>query len=355
MAGILSAQYHVFIAKSESAYSTDGVEAAFTANDDIVFLESNTGGELTPLADNYIPDRARASQSGVPSTMVKRGGEWSIPVPILGGVGTAFTPEYNAILKACGFAEDVSGGTTSVYTLGTVNDESLSLYMYRRNLNNNNWRLKAATGCVGNLSIAGAPGQEAIATASGQTIDYCENTADLAYFDVTDGKPLLDKDGGAITYTGTVSKAVGERMICKAATIVYNGVPYKVNTWSIDYAFAIAPITSQTGDPLACRITRTRDGASNANGELVITLCDDGVAYDDLLAAIEANEVATLSIGLEGSTTKLTLNHRIQFQARPGESPDGGAMNFAAAFIVVGDFASSPFGDNDSVWTYEAV
>jgi hypothetical protein len=353
MAGIISSDYSLFVVGLESAYGTDKVGADLVANEDLVYLAINNGGDIVPASVDFQPDRARASQDGVSSSFIEDMCEVNLPVPMKAGVGTANTPYYSALLKAAGFVESV-GASSTTYTLGTSNAASASVWKFQRNLTNSNWRLKRALGAVLNMALSSAPGEEPVLTFAGMGANYDDFTTDRAYFG-TDGQPDLDASGGSITYTGTASRDDAERLLCVGATITYNSGTVPSSSFSIDAALAIAAIKTQNADPLSVRITRSRAGVSPANGVVGIETTDNAAAYDDIRAAAAANEVATLSVVYQGATRKVTISVRIQFVGRPTERSSNGAMGFDASFIVVGDFATHPFGDNAFVITYADI
>jgi hypothetical protein len=353
----LSASYHLFMVAQQTA-NEDAIDALLQADGDVQIFEANAGGTITGLADNYIPDRARPSQSGVESTFVERGGDWTLPFPMLGGVGANFEPEYAAIFECCGYEKSSPGAGITEFKLATPQGPGTTIYMFRRDIDDNLMRLKVAQTARGNIAIAGTPGTELIATAVGQCITYPENGDALAFFDVATGLPALDKAGVSIApYLGNLTRFQGPRMLCKNASCVYNSLAYPITDVSFDGALAVALQAVQTASPLACDVNLGRDGVSNANGSIVVTLCDDAAAYEDLKSAYQANEIASLVLVYEdeAGTTKITITLNIQFQATPGESPDGSVLNFDAPFIVVGDFDANPFGDNAVTIRYEAV
>lgn len=353
MAGIISSDYSVYIIGLESAYGTDKVGADLAANNDVVYLAINNGGDITPVSVDFQPDRARASQDGVSSSFIKDMSELNLPVPCKAGVGTPNTPNYSALLKSAGFVETV-GASSTAYVLGTSNAASISAWKLQRNLTSGNWRLKRATGGVLNMSLSANVGEEPVLTFAGQSASYYDWTVDRAYFDA-DGQPALDASGGSITYTGTATRDDAERLLCRGATITYNSGTVPVSNFTLDCALAINPIKTQNADPLSVRITRSRAGVSPANGTLGIETTDNAAAYDDIVSASVAEEVATLSIVLEGATRQMTITANIQFVGRPSERANNGAMGFDCGFIVVGGFATHPFGDNALTLTYASI
>jgi len=353
MAGILSSAYSVFVAVEETAYNTDAVNAAINADDNITYLAVNNGSDITPVGAPFTPDRARASQDAVPSTFVKSHSELTLNVPMTAGVGSANTPSYGALLKACGFDESVSG-TTTTYTLKTECADSATVYKYQRNLTDSEWRLKKATGVLLNMSLGSTAGEEPVLSMAGQGASYSDLSTPAAYFD-SSGEPALDGTGSAVTYAGTASADAGERLMCVGGTITYNSAAVPASTVTLDVAMSVAPINTQQGDPLAVRIIRARSGVSPANGQVGVEPSDNMAAYDDIAAAVLANEVATLTLVFKGATRKATVTANVQFSDRLTERDSNGAMGFDAPFIVVGNFSAHPFGDNSLSITYASI
>lgn len=354
---LLSENYDTWILELETTYGTDAVDTAITTDANIVYLAVNSAGSIVPIANNFIPARARPGQGGVKSSKVKDNCDVTLPIPVLSGVGTNNTPEnLGKVLQAAGFTEAVGTGDT-LYTLGTDNRNSLSVRQHRRNLvrpsgDATAWRAKRATGGVFSLSLNFAIGAELIATAVGKGANYDDWTPSREYFDSAD-KPAMEYDGSAHAYAGSCSVETGERMICKSASIEYNSAVIPVNTASLDYAFNITPMQIQNGDPISTRIIRTRGDGANITGSALVLLTDGDAGYDDIRDAEDSEEEANLVFVLQGETRQLTITQRVQWQARPVESAQGGATAFECAFIGTDDFASACFGDNGATWLFE--
>jgi hypothetical protein len=355
MSGILSDDKAVFVAIAESTYGTDAVDAAIDANTDLNYLAVLTGSALTPSPDFFRPNQVRASQDGIAHTFVARGGGVALNFPLRGGVGTPNTPNYAAILDCMGL-DYVAGASSTVCTIKTRNDSSITLYKYQRNISNDNWRLQRGLGIRLTASFEGAMNQEATGTATGRCINNPEWTVDRAYFNSSD-EPALDFGGNAVTYTGAGTADTAERMICKSMTLTVGGTSYPCSAFNFDLGFTIADLDALTGAAPAMPIRSRGDGA-NVTGNLSLEMVDAsayGTALDDALTKYQASTEAALVIVISGSTRKLTINMpKIQF-TRPTERPNNGAMGWDLGFTANGDFASAPFGDNSVVFTYADV
>lgn len=355
MSGILSADKSVWVVRSESTYGTDAIDAAIDANTDLTYLAVLSGSSIAPSPDSFRPNQVRASQDGVASTFVQRGGNITLNVPVRGGVGTPNTPNYWPLLDIAGL--DVAiGASSTVCTIKTANDSSATLYHYRRNISNDNWRLQRALGSVLTLSAEGAMNAEATMAFTGRCVNHPEWTVDRAYFNASD-EFALDYSGNAVTYTGAATADTAERMICKSMTLTVGGTTYPCSAFSFDLGFSVADLDALTGTAPAVVIRDRGDGA-NVSGNLALEMVDSsayGAAFDDVLTKYQASTEAALQIVISGSTRKLTIDMpKIQF-TRPTERPTNGAMGWDVGFTANGDFGSAPFGDNGVVLTYASV
>jgi hypothetical protein len=354
MSGILSADKSVWVVRAESTYNTDAIDAAIDANTDLTYLAVLSGSSIGPSPDSFRPNQVRASQDGVAHTHVERGGNITLNVPVRGGVGTPNTPNYFSLLDAAGLNVAV-GASSTVCTIQTANDSSVTLYQYRRNISNDNWRLQRALGSRLTMSAEGAMNTEANFAFTGRCTNNPEWTVDRAYFNSSD-EFALDYSGSAVTYTGAATADTAERMICKSMTLTVGGTTYPCSAFSFDLGFSVADLDALTGTAPAVIIRDRGDGA-NISGNLALEMVDStyGTAFDDVLTKYQASTEAALQIVISGSTRKLTIDMpKIQF-TRPTERPVSGAMGWDVGFTANGDFGSAPFGDNGIVLTYASV
>lgn len=353
MSDSLSDQQTLIFVK-EGTYGVDAVDAAFTANDDVVYLQANAEADIVPMGDPFTPGRARSSQSGVESTFIERGSEVTIPVPMVGGNSADnYALPYSDILEAAGFKVSTEGSTTE-YALATAQLASGTLYQYLRRAQSDSHRLRRARGVRLNINVQGTVGEEVVMTAAGQGIGYHDYTAAREYFDA-DGDPALDAAGTSLTYTGSASRMSDERLVCKGMAATWNSIDLPLVSFDIDYAMTITLREEATSDPTGASVNRTRDGVSPATGTITITTRDGGTAYEAIQAAVAANTVANLVLTWSGSATEIVSTHRVQWTQTPEKQIDAGLVGFQCSFEVRGDFDTHPFGDNGVKWVSQAV
>jgi hypothetical protein len=349
---MISADYKIWTWALEGTYGTDAVNVLLDADSAIVYQAVNNGGAITPIPINFQPDRARASQDGVASTFIKNKSSFSLPLPFKAGVGTPNTPPTAPVLKGCGFGENIDTAFTE-YTLQTVLQPGFTLYNWIPELNTANHRLMLATGCLGNLAISGAANEEALFQVEGEGNSYQDWSTAAAYFSAA-GNPILLAGGGASTSAAT--RDTSERLICRSATITWDGVSLPLSAWTIDCAMGIETVDVQTAHPTGVRVVRSRSGVSPATVSLALeTGPDASAAYNSLRTKADAETQANLIIVLTGKTRKCTITARVQVLPRFAERPNAGQMGFDISGIIVGNFATHPFGNNSLSLKYETI
>jgi len=348
---MISSDYGIWTWAIEGTYNTDAVSALLAANTAIVYQAVNAGSNIVPVPVNFQPDRVRASQDGVKSSFIKNQSTFSLGLPIKAGVGTPNTPPTSAVLRACGFGEDIQAAYTE-YTLQSVLIPGFSLWNWIPELNTTNHRLIRATGCVGNLSMSGAANEEALYAVEGAAASYHDWSTAGAYFS-TAGNPILDPVGAS---TSTATRDNAERLLCRSATITWDGVTLPISSWTIECAMGIEVVNTQNAEPTGVRVVRSRSGVSPATVSLGLeTSPDASAAYNSLRTKIDTETVANLVITLSGKTRKLTITARVQLLPRPTERANAGQMGFDISGIVVGDFSSHPFGNNSLKLKFETI
>jgi hypothetical protein len=349
---MISADYKIWTWALEGTYGVDAVNLLLDADAAIVYQAVNNGASITPQPINFQPDRARASQDGVPSSFIKNKSAFSLPVPFKAGLGTANTPNTAPVLKGCGFGENIDTAFTE-YTLQSVLQPGFTLYNWVPELNTSNHRLIRATGCLGNLSISGAANEEALFQVEGEGNSYFDWSTPAAYFSAA-GNPILLAGGGASTSTAT--RDASERLLCRSATITWDGVSLPVSSWTIDAAMGIETVDVQTAEPTGVRVVRSRSGVAPATVSLGLeTAPDASAAYAALRTKSDTGVIADLTIVLLGSTRKCTITARVQFLPRFAERANAGTLGFDISGIVVGDFGTHPFGNNSLKLKYETI
>lgn len=346
---MLSSDYGVWAWEIEGTYGTDAVQAKLAADQAIVYQHVNAGSSITPVPINFRPDRHTPGQNGTKSSFIEQMSNFSLQVPILAGIGTPNTPAASALLKACGFKE-VAGASDTTYTLQSILQPGFSLWHWKPILNSSNHRLIRTYGALGNISISAAVGEEVVAAVEGMGIAYEDWSATSAYFSAA-GNPILDAVGAASTSTATMDSS--ERLLCRSATITYDGTSIPVSSWTINAALGVEAIQVQTAEPTGVRIIRS--GREAANVALSFESTDALAAYDKIVSDAGDDDVATLTMVMLGATKKLTITARIQFQQRPAERENAGLIGWDATAILVDNSTTHPFGDNSLTLVYAAI
>jgi hypothetical protein len=354
MSGILSSQYGIFLAEIESAYGTDAVDAAITANDDIAYRTVMADSAIQNDSSFYRPDTLRPGQDGVKHARVSTSTSGTIRFPMRAGIGTPNTPACGIWLKCAGFTETV-GSSDTAYVQSTNVDTSVSVHEYRRNLNNANWRLIRLLGGIGSaFGFQATVGEEVMGEIQLLGNNDDEMTVDRAYFDA-DGDPALDYDGSAYTYTGSASAEDTTPFICKSITATFNGVTYPLS--AITYASNLEgnPINTLNGATTNARSARGRGGTNNSGGNLALETNDLAAALDAALTAYQAGTEAALSVVVGDGTNQFTVSMPKAQLTQPSRRATGAAMGFDLGYVVNGDWATSPLGDNGVTITWDDV
>lgn len=344
----------VLIAVAETTYGTDAVDAAFTANDDVTYLAVNTGVSLEKQTVQFEPSRLRPSAAGVAHTMISDHNVLEVSGPLkawAGGTAGNEAPFYAPFLKACNFAETIVSATSATYALKTANSDSVTVYFYVRNAEDDNFRLNYLTGGRGNISFNFAVNTEATwaATILGASANDWSN--DLTFFDSSD-QPALDKAGSALTYSGTASRDSATRMICQSMTLTVGGTSYPVASATLDCAWGTTPVRTVQASPTVSKLINTREDGSRPNGTL--QLIDGETAYEDVLTKWDASTEAALVISLDDGTNDITFTAPKIQMGPPAATNTGGVRAFDIPFFVNEDRSSAPFGDNDLTIVYQA-
>jgi len=354
MSGILSSNYGIFLAVAESNYGTDAVDAAITANDDIAYRTVMADSALQNDSSFYRPDVLRPSQDGVKHARVSNSTSGTIRFPLRAGIGTPNTPACGIWLKAAGFTEAIGASDTS-YTQSTNVDTSLSIYEYRRNLNNSNWRLIRLLGGIGHsLGLSVTVGEEMIGTVQYLGNNDDEMTVDRAYFDAN-GDPALDFDGSAYTYSGTTSAEDTTPLICKSVTMTFDSVTYPLSAFTYDSQLAGNPINTLNGATTDARSARGRGGNTNSGGNIALETNDLAAAFDAALTAYQAGTEAAISVVCGNGTDQFTISMPKVQLTQPSRRATGAALGFDLGYVVNGDWATNPLGDNGFVFTWDNV
>lgn len=354
---MLSSQYSAYLAVKEDTYNTDAVDAAITANEDLVYQAVETAGALTPDERYEVPAQARPGEAAVKGSHIPTFGGINLPMFVRGGVGANFEPENAWAFECAGWRKITNAGTSTVFTLGHRCDESATIYKYQRNLLDNNWRLARALGVIGQLNFSLAnPGAELMMTLEGNSTNYPEWTIERAYFD-SDDEPALAYDGSSYSYTGAATAAAGTRIQCIGATATYDGVDMPLESAQFQQSMSVAVLESiLQAESTGSRVSRQRPDDSAMVLNLAFNMSDDtpGAFFAEALAGYQADEVAAVQFRFANATHRFTLDFPAVQLRRPTERPNGESMAWNMIGIVTAP-TSTPFGEGAAVATFDAA
>lgn len=342
---MISADYDIWAWAKEDTYGVDAVDAILAGDLPLRYEAVNNGSTITPLSTNFQPDRARPSQDGVYSTHIKQGSQVALTVPLKAGVGENNVPNFAPVLESAGLIQTSSAGGVTRFDLQSLWQPSMSVWRWTPVLKSNpqTYRLRRATGVVGNLAISATVGQEPLIAFAGPGRGYFDLSQPAAWFNMTTGHPILDLAGPSIS---TATRCNAERLVCRNVTITWNGVTIPLSSMTLDNAMAAAAVETMNSEPTTATVVRSRAGVGAGTVQLAFETTDAGVAFDALLAGGEANTVANLVVTFLGITRKVTLTARVQFLPVISERSNNGTRGGDAQGILVADYEANPLGDN---------
>ena len=148
----------VILAKIESTYGADSIPGAVDA-------VRAVGGSINfnPADGLLLSDRMFADGTLGQRQPIYGGRLPSIEfqVELKHGSAVDTPPEFGPLLRACGLAEAIAAGTSVTYSPASTNHSSVTIAYY-----NANGVLQKLTGCRGNVTFTGSPGQPVLATFS---------------------------------------------------------------------------------------------------------------------------------------------------------------------------------------------
>lgn len=353
--GLLSTNEFVTLWADESTYGTDAVEAILTdASADLVHQDVRSL-EITPEGDPVGTTRARGSHSGTKHAYVKGRCAISGEIPLTPYIDASTQVPYNdAVLRAMNLQPDLGTASQSTYTPTTVNNDSLTVYKYLRNVESANWRLFAVTGArlsgVFNFEVGSEP---YISFEGGGT--YTRLT-DEAAFIASDGSIALLKDGSTPVTArvgGTEKVADQAPLTCVAMTITIGGTSYSVQSLTLDLGWDVTQKEAVTGSEQTIKHVLTRGDDARISGEFALSDYT-AAALKQLLEDYEDNSEVSTTVVMDNGTDEVTITMpKMQFGTL-GMSDDGGTLNVTMPYFLNGDW-STLAADNDFSILYDAV
>ena len=362
MSSLLSSQYAVWILASEGTYGTDAIETILDADGALTYLDLDNPSSMIPVSELFEPDRVRASHSGVPHSVINNHMAVELSGPLKGkeaaGAGNE-APLYSPILLASNFAETVVSATSATYALKTAQQGSFTAYHYRRNLEDNLWRLVYGYGIRGSTKLSFGVNVEPTFTFGGLSANWVDWSNDLAFFGtggaggVLTDQPILENDGTtdiSASYTGTAAKDTVARVLCHTMTITLGATTYPLTSLDLDLAWNVAPLNTMNNAATNAKTLLTRGSSSRPNGTFL--LLDGATAYEDVLTKSVAGTEAALQVIASNATSSIQLDAAKVQLGIPTLSDQNGVAGFEVPFFLAGNFASNPHGEGDLTLTY---
>lgn len=362
----VSSQYTRVIAAIESTPGTDAVQTILTtATADIVY-QNLRNVSIQPVKQQVGINRTRGSHSGVNHLVVNDVVNVSCEIPLTGRAGAGAgneAPYYAPFLRAANLKEVIDAGNSATYTPSTGAGASITLYVYERVLESEQYRLTVVAGVRGNLTINAALNGELFAAFEGQGVYQGEQSEAATFFNATTGKAALLKDGA----TAVTARTTGTEIYANTSPIKCSDMGFTLNdgggadSWYIkDFSMATNWTISQhtainaAANVVGVNLTRGADSRIGGSFNMI-----DGDRIDDLIAAYSAASsmalelVATEGDGGSGSARiTLTADNAQLGPATKGD--DAGRRSYAIPWFANGDWTSL-VADNDFALVFDAV
>lgn len=357
-----STQNSRIIFELESTYGVDRVDALLAANADISYQDSITNITLTPEVVDLPVARACASFSGTPSERLVVGLgadiEFYVTDAVNPGVSGGEAPRNRGLYQVARLVETITGSTSAKYIPTSGDYKSASIYYYLRNTSDDFWRMTYLLGFRGNLSLTMQEKSHVTGSLNGKCISYPDetyaataSTADyrlwskpLPFFDAN-GAPALDKNGDAITYTGTASKDMSRVLNTGNLKFIADGIEIPIRSASLNQNYSLVAQEQSGATPLTSYVDLLRASDARAGGDAQIAETGDG--YRKAVELLHnANEVSA-SFELLGPTTKYEIIiPKLQVVAM-AEGENSGWREWTVSYLLSGDYSASPNGDNE--------
>ena len=361
----ISANYKRVCAESESPYGTDRINEILTTGTlDIIYQDVRMNFDITPVVNIAEIDRARGSQSGVAhKTIPDRctvAGDVALTGRAASGAGNE-APFYAAFLKACGMKETIVSDTSATYRPATPQQAGATMYLWTRNLDDNNWRLVYTTGCRGSANFQFNVNQEAFFSFTG--IGRFEGMVSdpAAFFNATTGAAALLEDGTtpvtARSGGGVEQFAAKDPLVCTNMTVTIGGNTYCVQALNLDLGWTTDVKDCMGAASNVRTVYNTRGAAQRIAGSF--TLIDGATAHDQVRDAYRDGDELAFSIvltsgdGASGSDRVTISGSKMQIGV-VSKAAAGGVQSNVVPFFLNGDW-SDLAQDDDFAIVYDEV
>jgi len=251
--------------KTQVAYKAETNEGtAETPGTGDCFLVFDPGYD--PDIARYKRDPARNNLSQLESLPGERSGKMTFIAELVGSGTKGVAPAWGGLMKACGFAESISTGTSVTYTPASASVPSLTLSMYLDGI------LKKMWGCRGDVKLVLEKGKPGL-------LHFTFTGAD---FSLTDAAML-----SGVSYSAVKPK-------------VFLGAQFSIDS----YAAIISKLEVQAGNVVALR-----DSVNAASGFLsaFISDRDPKAVFDPEAVTVDTKDFFGMWRGSTGAAMAATL------------------------------------------------
>jgi hypothetical protein len=235
---------------------------------------------------------------------------------------------------------NVPSGGDVTYRPATVQQSSMTMYLYHYNLEAATQRLQIATGVRGSGTFELAVDAEAFINFEGVG-QYEELTTSAAFINATTGAAALLKNGStSVTArtSGTEIYSDLEPVLCTGIVLTIDSVAFPVSSLSLDLAWSVDEVRTVTGATTMDKVllTRANEGA-RMNGSM--TLLDGATAFQKALDLYRDGSQVALSASLSNSTDTIALTAGNLQIGGVEASAQGGFLGWNLPFFLAGDWS----------------
>lgn len=344
---------------TENNVPYDAVEAILTDGEADIVYQDFTDVQIVPTGEMVGGDTVRGSNDGKRQQFIKQMSNVTVEGKLRAFPDSGTLPRYHPILRAANIDLSIDNDDVVGFKK-TKQVAACTIYKFYRQIYDDNWRLRVATGVVGSLTINIDVDQEPTFSFEG-TGQYFDLEAPAEFFDPANGQIALLKDGStAITArtTGEFIQDNQEPMTCTNMTVSANDGdgfddPILLQTMELNLNFDVADLTPVQGATTRRRGVLTRGRGAATEGSADVVDYTDAVINEiiDGVTATPSKEYAlTVEFGNSQGTVEL-FAPKMQFM-REEESDNSGVVQYAFPFRLNGDWEERLLPDNELRITY---
>lgn len=341
---------------AETGPTYDAVDAILDDEDADIVYQDPMECTIVPVGEMVGGETMRGANDGKRAQFIKQMAEVNITLPLRAFAGDGEAPFYDAVLRAANFEPEVDNDDV-IYTKKTVQTAAMTVYKFQRQLENDNWRLRVATGVRGSLSLTMNVDEEPMLEFSG-TGQYAELQGADDYFDSTTGLIVKKADGSGVTARtgGSILQADQDPMTCTNMVVDVDGGDFSsdallVQSLELDTQFEVVDLTPVQGATTRRRGILMRGADGHTSGSLSLVDYDEDIIDDIVTAATQSTEHA-LSVTMANGDGQIDIDApKLQF-LREEESGNGGVVQYDLPIRLNGDWGTNPLADNEITITY---